>query len=72
MSNCHNNPERSSTTKKYEHMPSSYSMFAHDSFDTTKNKLHCYRGKDCMEIFCKKLKEHATKIINYKKRKWYH
>ena len=56
MSICHNNPERSSTTKKYEHMPSSYSMFTHDSFDTTKNKLHCYRGKDCMEIFCKKLK----------------
>ena len=24
-----------------------------------------YRGKDCMKSFCKDLKEHATKMINY-------
>ena len=50
------------------HTPSSYSMFTHCSFDSTKNKLDCYRGKDCMERFCKNLKEHATKIINYEKK----
>ena len=32
-----------------------------------KNKLDRYRGKDCMKRFCKDLKEHVTKIINYKK-----
>ena len=26
-----------------------------------------YRSKDCMEMFCKDLKEHASKIINYEK-----
>ena len=31
-----------------------------------KNKL---KGKDCMKMFCRDLKVHVTKIINYKKRK---
>ena len=44
-------------------------LFTHCSFDLTKNKLECYRGEDCMETFCEDLKEHATKIINYKKKK---
>ena len=43
-------------------------MFTHCSFDVTKNKLDCYRGKDCMERFCKVFKTHATKIINYDKK----
>ena len=34
-----------------------------------KNKLDGYRGKDCMKRFCKDLKEHATKIISYEKKK---
>ena len=62
---CHNNPEKSSTTK---HTSSGYSLFAHCSFDNTKNKLHYYRGEDCMKKFCKDLKKHATKIINYEKK----
>ena len=44
-------------------------MFTHCSFDAIKNKLDFYRGKDCMETFCKDLKEPATKIINYEKKK---
>ena len=68
MSICHNNPERSSTAKKYEHTCFGYSMFTHCSFDAAKNKLDCYRGKDCIERFWKDLKEHATKIIGYEKK----
>ena len=67
MSTCHNNPEKSSTTN--EHTPSGYSFFTHCSFDATKNKLDCYRGKYCMKRLCKDLKEHATKIVNYEKKK---
>ena len=48
---------------------SGYSVFTHCSFDTAKNKLDCYRGKDCMENFCKDLKEHATKTVNCEKKK---
>ena len=50
-------------------MPSGYSIFTSSSFDPTKNKLDCYKGEDCMERFCKDLKEHAMKIINYEKKK---
>ena len=49
---CHSNPE------------SSYSLFTHCTFDTTKNKLDYYRGKDCMKSFCKDLKKPAAEIIN--------
>ena len=68
MSTCHDNPEKSSTTKINEHTPSGYSMFTHCSFDDTKNKLDCYRGNDCMERFCKGLKELTTKTVNYEKK----
>ena len=43
-------------------------MFTSCSFDPAKNKLDCYRDKDCIERFCKNLKEHATRIINYEKK----
>ena len=65
MNTCQNNPKKSSTTKINEHTTSGYSLFTHCSFDTTKNKLYYYGGKDCMKNFCIDLREHATKIINY-------
>ena len=68
MSTCHNNPEKLSTTKINKHTPSGYSLFTHCSFGATKNKLDSYRGKGCMENFCKDLKEDATKIINYERK----
>ena len=33
-----------------------------------KKKLNYYRGKDCIEKLCKKLKKRAMKIINYEKK----
>ena len=68
MSTCYNNPEESSTTEINKHTPSGYSLFTHCSFNKTKNKLNYYRGKDCMKKFCKDLREHAIKIINYEKK----
>ena len=69
MSTCTNNPNESSTTEINKHIPSGYSIFTHCSFGQTKNKLNYYRGKDFMKKFCKDLREHATKIINYEKKK---
>ena len=66
---CINNPYESSTTEINKHTPSGYSIFTHCSFDQTKNKLDYYRGKDCMKKFSKDLREHASKIINYEKKK---
>ena len=69
MSTCINNPNESSTTKINMHTPSGYSIFTHCSFDKSKNKLNYYRGNNCMKKFCKDLREHAPKIINYEKKK---
>ena len=56
MSAYHNNSEKLSATKKNEQKASGYSLFTQCSFDATKNKLDCYRGKACIERFCKFLK----------------
>ena len=68
MSTCDNDLEESSTTEINKHTRSGYSLCTHSSFDKTKNKLDYYRGDNCMEKFCKDLREHATKIINYEKK----
>ena len=69
MSTCINNPNESSTTKINRHVSSGYSIFTHCSFDESKIKLNYYRKDDCMNKFCKDLREHVTKIINYEKKK---
>ena len=43
-------------------------MFTRCSFNKKENKLNFYRGKDCIEKLCKKLKECAMKIINYEEK----
>ena len=62
ISTCYNNlKESSSAAEINKHTPSGYSLFTHCSFDKTKNKRDYYRGDNCMEKFCKDLREHATK-----------
>ena len=65
---CQNNPDLSSTAKINQHIPSGYSIYTNCSFDKSNNKLSYYRGEDCMKRFCKDLKDHATKIIDFKKK----
>ena len=67
INTCYNNLKESSTTDINKHTPSGYSLFSHCSFDKT-NKLDYYRGDNCMEKFCKDLREHTPKIINYEKK----
>ena len=66
---CKNNPGSSSATKLSEHIPSGFSMSTISSFKSIENKRDVYRGKDFMKKFCKSLREHAVKIINFKKKK---
>ena len=66
---CKNNPEISSTTKVSKHIPSAFSMSTISSFKIILNKHDVHRGKDCMKNFCESLREHAMKIINFKKKK---
>ena len=44
-------------------------MFTSCSFDEKENKLNYYRGKDCIEKLCKKLKKRAMEIINNEKKR---
>ena len=65
---CQNNPEKSYTERKAKHKPSGYSLVTSCSFDKSKTEWNYYRGKDCMERFCKDLRDQAMKIINYEKK----
>ena len=33
-----------------------------------RNKLDCYKGEDCMDRFCKDLREHTMKITNFEEK----
>ena len=67
VESCQNNPKKSYTEKEARHEPSGWSLYRKSSFDEKENKLYHYRGEDCIEKFCEKLKEDAMEIINYKK-----
>ena len=43
-------------------------MFTRCSFDKKEIKLNYYRGKDCIEKSCKKLKERAIKTVSYEEK----
>ena len=65
---CRNNPNDSYTEKKAMHEPCGYSLDLVSSFNSKQNKHSFYRRRDCIEKFCKDLKELATKIINYEEK----
>ena len=63
---CQNNPQNSYTERKVKHKLLGYSLDLICSFDKTKNKRNFYRGKDCIEKFCKNVKEFAIEMSNYR------
>ena len=65
---CQNNPKNSYTEKRAKHKPSGYAWCLICSFDDTKSKHYFYRLKDCIEKFCKDLKELGTEIINFEEK----
>ena len=68
MQSCQNNSKTFYTERKAIHEPTSRAIFTNCSFNATKNKLDYYRGIDCTQELCKKLKDHALRIINYEKK----
>ena len=69
MSTCQDDPNKSSTTKINKHTPSGYSIFTNCSLDESKIEISYDRGDDFMKKFCKDLRKHSIKIINYEKKK---
>ena len=66
---CKNDPEHLSTTKVSKHIPSGFLMSTISSFRSIENKHDLYSGQECMKKFCESLREHAVKIINFKRKK---
>ena len=64
-----NNLENSSTSKVGEHIPLCFSMPTKSSFQSIDNKYNVYGGKDCTKKNCEPLREHAMKVIKFKKKK---
>ena len=64
VQSCQNKPENSYTEEKVKHKPSGYAWCSICLFNERKNRRYFYRGKDCIENFCKYLKELGTEIIN--------
>ena len=69
MSTCYDSPKKSPAAKINKHTPSGYSLFTHCSFGETKIMFSHDRGKTCMKTFCLDFRKHATRIINYEKKK---
>ena len=69
INTCQNNNNKSYTEKKAKHEPSGYSLVTCSSFDKSKTKHKYYRGKDCMEKFCKDLRDQEMKIKSLMKNK---
>ena len=63
---CSNKIKQSYTEKKATHEACGYSMNIVRSYD--KNIHNFYRGKDCIQKFCKELRDKATEIINIPKK----
>ena len=54
---CNNNPEKSYTTRVSKHEACGFSIVKKSPLTDIREKNTCYRGEDCMEKHCKKLKE---------------
>ena len=39
------------------------------AFDSVENKHRLYRGENCMKKFCSSLRENATNVIIFRKKK---
>ena len=52
---CHSNPERTSKSRVSKHEPCGFSIVAKSPLTNIREKNTCYRGKDCMEKYCKKM-----------------
>ena len=66
---CHHNPEQSFTTRVSKHKPCGFSIVAKLPLTNIREKNTCYRGEDCIEKFCKKLREWVMEIVNYEIKK---
>ena len=68
---CASNPEKSLTKKIGQHIPCAYSILkiVNNVNNHIENNHTLYREKDCMKKLCSSLRDHATNILNFGKKK---
>ena len=66
---CKSSSKKSSTAKAGEYIPCGYSMSVIWTFGGIKNNHYVCRGGECKTKFCKSLKVHTIKIINFENKK---
>lgn len=69
---CDENPEKSFTEKIRKHKTCCYSLLTHYPCDSSRSEHDFYRSDDCIKKFCVDLRNHATKMINYERKKCCH
>ena len=68
MQFCENNPKISDTEKKAKHKPSGYAWCSICSFDDPNNRRYFDSRKNCIEKYCKDVKELRTEINNFEEK----
>ena len=53
---CDNNSEKSYTSRISKHKPCGFSIVKKSQLTDIRKKNSCYSGEDCMEKYCKELK----------------
>ena len=64
MSTCSNDPTIPYTNHINKHTPSGFCTYSTFAQGPIENPLKLYRGKDCVEEFCKHKKEEARRLYN--------
>ena len=64
MDTCSNDPTISYTNHVNKHTPSGFSTYSTFAYGSVEEPLKLYRGKDCVEEFCKHMRFEARRIYN--------
>ena len=57
-------PNESYTKEINQHIPSGFCVYSNFAYGEVKDPLKLYRGKDCVQAFCKYIKEEARRLYH--------
>ncbi|XP_057299543.1 uncharacterized protein LOC130630167 [Hydractinia symbiolongicarpus] len=66
---CDGDPEKSHTRDVSKHVASGYAFMTKFAHGEVEESSDCYRGKDCMERFCKGLRDQVNRAIRHPQKK---
>ena len=69
ISGCSDNPDNPSNRKINQHVPSGFCVYSKFAYGEVENPVKLYRSEDCVEVFCKYIKEEAKRLYQMFPRK---